>query len=169
MLICVCICVVCVCVCVCVEVNRDEVAPKQLYSIIQSTTQQHLHYSSKTSSTRSNRNSQLDRQLTLMSQYHYTVSISVHISWERKQSEPTPPTKGVVDQLRFHKSLTTALQQKVMIQSFQTLKPGFILQYKCTHWYSAPPKQAHLTKVLLHYLHLCYKLSASHVMSGNWQ
>jgi len=77
---------------VCVEVNTDGVAPKQLYSIIQSTTQQHLHYSSKTSSTGGNRNSQLDRQLTLMSQYHYTVSTSVHNSWERKQSEPIPQT-----------------------------------------------------------------------------
>jgi hypothetical protein len=79
-------------VCVCVEVNTDGVTPKQLYSIIQSTTHQHLHYSIKTSSTRGNRNSQLDDQLTLVSQYHYTVSISVHNSWERKQSEPTPQT-----------------------------------------------------------------------------
>lgn len=54
----------------------------------------------------------------------------------------------------------------MMIQSFQT---GFILQYKHTHWYPAPQKQAHLTKVLLHHLHLGYTLSASHVMCRNWQ
>lgn len=63
MLMCVCMCVVCV------EVNRDGVTPKHLY-IIQYTTQQHLHYSSKTSGTGGKRNSQLDCQLTLMSQYH---------------------------------------------------------------------------------------------------
>jgi hypothetical protein len=47
--------------------NRDAVAPEQLYSIIQSTVQQHLHYGSKTSSTGGNRNSQLDHQLMLVS------------------------------------------------------------------------------------------------------
>jgi len=51
---------------------------------------QHSHYSNKTSSTGDNKNSQLYCQLKLMSQYHYTVSISIHNSWERKQSEPTP-------------------------------------------------------------------------------
>jgi len=53
-----------------VEVNRDGVTPNHLYIIIQYTTQQHLHYSSKMSSNGGNRNSQLDCQLMLMSQYH---------------------------------------------------------------------------------------------------
>lgn len=82
--------------------NGDGVTPKQLYSIIQSTVQQLSHYSSQMSSNRGNRKSDLDCQLTLVSQYHYTAGISVHNLWERKQSEPTSQTEGVEDQHRFH-------------------------------------------------------------------